>query len=290
MKQKIKFLNIVCVLWFSMFLLNGQRIFAQKANIDWQINPTSFAKLLMGENFVKKPTKENIIISTPDSIRKQIIGAQVTWKVFRRASPFPTGPRTLPATGIFQDGNLSGLLIVMPRVKKGDNEVCEAPYQNTPIDDSIKISGKISSFSAGTRADGNMVIVVDIIDVPGCNANRSLTDLSGIWNHERSGGRTSGTVKGNITLVRDKAQDSEGYRVFSGLGIYDESEEDKKKKATDSTASPKKWLIGVKGNQALVVLGSSVITCLGSLTDINHIVVECKFLDMSIGTLKLSRQ
>ena len=264
---------------------------------NWRTDPTAFVRLVMGDDLSLRPSATGTTSApVPDAVQQQIIGARVTWTVARRASPFPTGPRTLLTSAIRQDAQLTGLLVLMPRRIAGDSEVCEAPYRNTAIDALVEISGKVISFKAGVRPDGNIVLVVEVTEVPGCPAIAvpgSTTDLSGTWTHQRSGGRTSGMVQGSLELARESACDSAGFMCYSGTPqIQAEREKQGEKKSSETEAkTPDKWVVGLKGIEVIVCLGNcAIISCVGTLTDNEHIVAECSFLgNTSIGTFKASR-
>ena len=74
----------------------------------WRRDPTAFVRLVMGEDLSLRPSAAGTpSVAVPDAVRQQIIGAPVTWTVNRRASPFPTGPRTLPTAAIRQDNQMT---------------------------------------------------------------------------------------------------------------------------------------------------------------------------------------
>ena len=251
----------------------------------WQKDPVEFARLLMGDDLSLRPSAEAMTsLPVPDSVRQAVIGSGVSWRLFRRNNPLGSGPTTLASVGIAQGDQTTGVLLVLARRAVGDTEICDAPYRDLPIDGPIQIEGKVSSFLAGIRPDGNRVIVVEMTGVPGCSASTSTTpDLSGGWSHERRGGRTNGVPKGSVELTRDASCDQDGFTCFKGSSQYE-------LKKGETKGDPQVWVVGLKGSQIAIVMGLATLTCAGPLQGTDKIIAECSFLGQaSIGTLTLTR-
>ena len=198
------------------------------SSTNWPSDPTAFVHLLMGDDLSLRPSAAGqTSVPVADSVRQRVIGARVAWTVARRANPFPSGPRTLPTAAIRQGNQITGVVLLMPRRVAGDSEVCEAPYQQAAIDSPVEISGKIASFQAGVRPDGNIVVVVEVTDVSGCQANGGTgpgaaagaraalrPDFTGTW-------RTGGDFRmGTIVLTRTPIIDADGSQGYSGVLQY----------------------------------------------------------------------
>ena len=249
----------------------------------WQKEPVEFVRLLVGEDLSLRPSPRGVPeVAVPDAVRQKVIGTRVNWTVFRRKNPLGSGPSTLAAVGITHGNQSAGVLLVTPRRVAGDTEICDAPYRDSPINASIQIEGRITSFRVGIRPDGNRVVVVELTEVAGCAATASTTaDLGGSWSHERRGGRTTGVVKGTLELTRDASCDQEGFTCFRGANQYEE-----KKEVPKTTG----WLVGIRGSQVSIIMGSAVTTCGGAIEGADKIVAECGFMGQtSIGTLTLTR-
>lgn len=259
------------------------------ASENWPRDASAFVRLLMGEDLGLRPSPGGIAsFEVPDSVRQKVIGAQVIWTIFRRPNPLGSGPTTLPAIGITQGDQTTGVLVAMARRAPGDTEVCATPYQDVAIDAKVHLTGKVSSFLAGIRPDGNRVIVVELVDVPGCQGGAPTpVDLTGRWTHERRGGRTKGRPTGTLDLAREASCDQDGFTCFKGSNRYEPDGESKQD--TTSAQKPQDWAVAVKGARALVIMGNALTSCVGTVSALDKIVAECSLLQISIGTLTLIR-
>lgn len=250
---------------------------------DWKRDPTAFVRLLIGDDLSPRSSAAGTpSVSVPDALRQQIIGTRVMWTVTKRASPFPSGPRTLSTAAITHGNRVTGVLLLMPRRAAGDTEVCEVPYQNIPIDAPVEISGKIASFQAGIRPDGQIVVVVEVTDVAGCQTEAAApsVDISGRWDYKRSSAPNIKSDKGTIDLTRDASCDQDGFTCYTytqpAIGQSDKSQQ-------------RKWTIALKGSQVIICIVNCAFSCFGALTPEGKIEAPCKFLDMFAGEFKAQR-
>jgi hypothetical protein len=254
---------------------------ATASSEDWKRDPTAFVRLLIGDDLSLHPSAAGKpSVSVSDVVRQQIINARVTWTVIRRASPFASGPRTLAVAPIKHDNKTSDVLQVMPRRAVGDTEICEAPYEKTAIDAPVVISGNIASFQAGIRPDGQIVVVVEVTDVPGCPAEAAPSvDISGIWEYKRTSAPDIKSDKGTMVLTRDASCDQDGFTCYTYQPASGQSD----------TSPRKKWTIALKWSQIIICIVNCSFSCFGMLTPEGQIKAPCKFIDMFAGDFTARR-
>ena len=278
-------LTVFSILLFVVAAPAQQR--SSTSSDNWTKDPIAFVHLLLGDDLSVRPSATGTpSVSVPDLVRQQILDTRVTWTVFRRASPFASGPRTLAIAPIKHDDKPSGVLQVMPRRAAGDTEICEAPYEKIPIDAPFVISGKIASFQAGIRPDGNIVVVVEIIEVSGCEtrAPAQFTDLSGRWEFKRTAASKIKGEKGIMNLARDASCDQDGFACFT----YQSAD------AVADKDLPRIWTVAIKESRIVICMGNRkvkcAISCAGVLTAEGKMNAQCRFiLEMPAGDFTAER-
>jgi hypothetical protein len=237
----------------------------------------------MGDDIGLKPSAAGTSVTLPETVLKQIIGTRVTWTVDHITNPLPDGPRTVVAAAILKDKQFSGALFLMPRRVAGDSEICEVPYQNTPIDGTVEIIGEIASFRAGFGKDGNIVVVVDVIDVSGCEAKpeSSQPDLAGRWDYKKTSSREWKGVTHTMELIRDASCDRESFMCYTYQPPLNKSDK----------TPPVKWKIFIRDSVVLVCIVShcSDLGCTVILTDKGQIEGQCKLIGNPAGEFTMSR-
>lgn len=281
MKTLLISTGLIAILFFALSAVEAQQA-DPAATVKWRSDPTEFVRLVMSGNLGLRPSASGVpSVPVSETVRQQIIGASVTWTVIRRASPFPNGPRTLLIAPIEQDKQVSGLLLLMPRRAVGDDEVCEVPYQNTAINGAVEILGKIANFQAGVRPDGNIVVVVEVIEVSGCEARPAVLqpDLVGRWDFKRTSAPRIRSDNRLLDISRDVSCDQEGFACYTYQPPLVASDKE----------PPRKWIIAIKGSQVVICMSGCVFSCAGSLTDKGQIRGQCQFIGMPAGDFTLSQ-
>lgn len=104
--------------------------------------------------------------------------------------------------------------------------------------------------------------------------------LSGLWYHNRTGGRWQAGLQGSIVLVRDPSCDSGGFTCYTGTPVLDVPR-----------GAQDEWAFGLRGSSEIVVcLGScGILSCVGSLSSTQQISTNCVFVNLAVGPLTASR-
>jgi hypothetical protein len=134
----------------------------------------------------------------------------------------------------------------------------------------VALGGPVTITATSEGISGRALVTV----VPAIGAG-----LSGLWYHNRVGGRWQAGLQGSIVLVREPSCDGDGFTCFTGTPVFDvpRGEQDA-------------WAFGLRGNEVVVCLGAcGVLSCIGSLSSTQQISANCVFVNISVGPLTASR-